>query len=66
MRKGRLREVKQLKHGLTPRKLQDKNSSIDLCGTLNENGPHMPTSSSTIRRCGLVGVDVPLLEEVFY
>ena len=30
------------------------------CGGLNENGSHKPIGSSTIRRCGLVGVGVTL------
>lgn len=30
------------------------------CGCLNENGPHRPTGSRTIRRCGLDGGTVSL------
>jgi hypothetical protein len=29
---------------------------------MNENGPHRPIESDTMRRCGLVGVGVALLE----
>jgi hypothetical protein len=32
----------------------------NISGSLNENGPHRPTESGTIRRCGLVGVGVSL------
>jgi hypothetical protein len=42
-----------------------------VCGGLNRNGPHRlkclnswPTGNGTIRRCGLGGVGVALLEEV--
>lgn len=31
---------------------------------LNENGPHRPTESGTIRRYSLVGVGMNLLEDV--
>jgi hypothetical protein len=34
------------------------------CGDLSENGPQRSIESGTIRRCGLVGVGVALLEEV--
>jgi hypothetical protein len=37
-----------------------------VCGGLNENGPHRPIGRSLIRRCGLVGVGVALLEKVCY
>ena len=33
------------------------------CGGLNKNSPHRSIGSGTIRRCGFVGVGVPLLEE---
>jgi hypothetical protein len=33
------------------------------CGDLNKNGPHRPIGSGTIRRCGLIEVEVALLEE---
>ena len=34
------------------------------CGDVNENGPHGLIGIGAIRRCGLVGVDVVLLEDV--
>jgi hypothetical protein len=34
-----------------------------LCGCWNENDPHRLIGSGTIRRCGLVGVGVALLED---
>ena len=34
------------------------------CGGLNNKGPHRPMGSSTIRRCGLVGEGVALLDGV--
>jgi hypothetical protein len=37
---------------------------IPLCGGLNKKDPHIPISSDTIRRCGLVGVGVVFWEEV--
>lgn len=43
---------------------------FNLCGVLNKYGPHRiiclnswPVGSGTIRRIGLVGVDLTLLEE---
>ena len=33
------------------------------CGGLNENGLRRPIGSGTIRRCGLVEVDMSLLEK---
>ena len=43
------------------------------CGDLNRFGPHRfmslstwPRGSGTIRRCGLIGVGVALLEEVHH
>ena len=35
-----------------------------MCGALNERGLHMFIESESIRRCGLAGVGVALLEEV--
>ena len=35
-----------------------------LCGGLKENGPHRLIESGIIRRCGLAGVGVFLLEEI--
>ena len=43
-------------HGVTPDK--------PICSSLNENDPHRLIGSSPIRRCGLIGVDVTLLEKV--
>ena len=40
------------------------NVSLTPCGGLNRFGPHWPIGSGIIRRCGLIGVDVALLEEV--
>ena len=37
---------------------------MGICGGLNKNGPYRPVGSGTIRRCGLVGIGVALLEEV--
>jgi hypothetical protein len=34
------------------------------CCGLNKNGSHRPIGSGTLRRCGLMGVGVALLEEV--
>ena len=49
----------------------DKKQAVILCGGLNRNGPNRlmcltawPIGSGTIRRCGLVGVGVTLLQEV--
>ena len=46
---------------------------LALCGGLNRNDPielmcmnAWPMRSDTVRRCGLVGVGVVLLEEVYY
>jgi hypothetical protein len=36
----------------------------DFCGGLNKNGPHRLIGSSMLRRCGLTGVIVALLEEL--
>ena len=33
---------------------------VPFCGSLNTHGP----GSATIRRCGLVGIDVAFMEEV--
>lgn len=35
-------------------------------GGLNKDGPHRPIASSTIRKWSLVGLSVPLLEEVYH
>ena len=34
------------------------------CGSLNENGTHGLLGNGTVRRCGLIGVGVALLEEL--
>lgn len=34
------------------------------CGSVNENGPHGLRGSGTIRKYGVVGIGVSLLEEV--
>ena len=39
-----------------------KNESQDMCGGLNILG----SKSGSIRRCGLVGVDVTFFEEVYH
>ena len=39
------------------------NRTLNWCG-LNEKGPHKLRGRGTIRRCGLVGVGVALLQEV--
>lgn len=38
--------------------------TIDSLLWMNENSPYRPLGSSTIRRCGLVGLGVTLLEKV--
>lgn len=35
-----------------------------MCGGLKENDPPRTTGRGTIRRCGLLGVDTVLMEEV--
>ena len=37
---------------------------LEVCGGLKEKDPQRRTGNDTIRRCGLVGVGVALLEEV--
>ena len=39
-------------------------STLLLCDGLNKNGPYRPLKNGTIRWCGLVGINVTLLEEV--
>lgn len=38
----------------------------NLCSSLNVTGPHKFIGRRTIRRCGLVGVDGALAEEVYH
>ena len=40
------------------------NLNFSFSGSLNENGPHRPIGSDTIRKCGLVGVQVALMGEM--
>jgi hypothetical protein len=37
---------------------------VECCGGLNESGPHRPIGRGTVRRCGLFGVGMALLEKV--
>lgn len=37
---------------------------VQYCGGLKENGPHRLIEICTVRRCGLIGIGVPLLMEV--
>lgn len=39
---------------------------VSWCGGLNGNGPHRLIVSGTVRICGLVEVDVVLLEKVYH
>lgn len=41
-------------------------SFLSICGGLRENGRLRFIGSGTIKKCGLAGADVPLLEEVCY
>ena len=44
--------------------MRERVCNVVVCGSLNENGPHRLIDSGIIRRCGLLGVGVTLLEEV--
>ena len=39
-------------------------TTLRICGSVNVVGPHELIKNGVIRRCGLVGVGIALLEEV--
>ena len=68
---GNNQKLKALVKSIIQKTLLERSSSASACGGLNKYGPHWlmylnaeSSGSATIRRCGLVGVGMALLQKV--